>query len=284
MERFYKKSTADFYTLVFLLLLSILTITLDYKYNQITYIRSIITDLIVYPIDQLSSMPKSLLNDAIRESSNLDELENTIALLKKENMNLKIKLQELASLKDENTRLRKITKQSLTMSKKQTIVKVINNAASPNKRILAIDKGQKHGIFVGQNVIGVNGLVGQIIETNFLSSKVILISEPTHTTPGQINRTGEKVLINGSEDSQKLSINYAKVGIDIKPGDIISTSGIAGRFKSKIPIGKISKVYNNPDRRFSEIDIEPFENIGNMSELSLIWDYMPQPDKEEVNE
>ena len=107
MERFYKKSTADFYTLVFLLLLSILTITLDYKYNQITYIRSIITDLIVYPIDQLSSMPKSLLNDAIRESSNLDELENTIALLKKENMNLKIKLQELASLKDENTRLRK---------------------------------------------------------------------------------------------------------------------------------------------------------------------------------
>ena len=83
MERFYKKSTADFYTLVFLLLLSILTITLDYKYNQITYIRSIITDLIVYPIDQLSSIPKSLLNDAIRESSNLDELENTIALLKK---------------------------------------------------------------------------------------------------------------------------------------------------------------------------------------------------------
>ena len=79
MDRFYKKSTADFYTLVFLLLLSILTITLDYKYNQITYIRSIITDLIVYPIDQLSSMPKSLLNDAIRESSNLDELEKIVS-------------------------------------------------------------------------------------------------------------------------------------------------------------------------------------------------------------
>jgi len=124
MERFYKKSTADFYTLIFLMLLSILTITLDYKYNQITYIRSIITDLIVYPIDQLSSMPKSLLNEAIRESSNLDELEKTIALLKQENMNLKIKLQELASLKDENTRLRKITKQSLTTSKKQLLLKL----------------------------------------------------------------------------------------------------------------------------------------------------------------
>ena len=53
MERFYKKSTADFYTLTFLFFLSIGTIVLDYKYNQITYIRSVINDLIVYPIDRI---------------------------------------------------------------------------------------------------------------------------------------------------------------------------------------------------------------------------------------
>lgn len=229
-------------------------------------------------------MPKLFLTKAIRESSNLDQLEKSLSELKKENMNLKIQLQELESLKDENTRLRKITERSMVTSKKQTIVSVINNAASPNKRILAIDKGQKHGIFVGQNVIGVNGLVGQIIETNFLSSKVMLISEPTHTTPGQINRTGEKVLINGSENSTKLLINYAKVGIDIKLGDIISTSGIAGRFKSKIPIGKVVKVFNDPDKKFSEIDLEPFENIGNMSELILIWDYKPEKEKALIDE
>ena len=103
----------------------------------------------------------------------------------------------------------------MVTSKKQTIVSVINNAASPNKRILAIDKGQKHGIFVGQNVIGVNGLVGQIIETNFLSSKVMLISEPTHTTPGQINRTGEKVLINGfSKIAELIPVRVNSVKVD----------------------------------------------------------------------
>ena len=57
------------------------------------------------------------------------------------------------------------------MSQKQTIAKVINNTASPNKRVVAIDKGEKHGIYIGQNVIGVNGLVGQIIDKAFLSSK-----------------------------------------------------------------------------------------------------------------
>ena len=66
MERFYKKSTADFYTLIFLLSLSISTIVLDYKYNQITYIRSIINDLIVYPIDKLSNLPRSFKNKITR--------------------------------------------------------------------------------------------------------------------------------------------------------------------------------------------------------------------------
>ena len=65
MERFYKKSTADFYTLIFLLFLSIGTIILDYKYNQITYIRSVINDLIVYPIDRLSNLPRSFINQLI---------------------------------------------------------------------------------------------------------------------------------------------------------------------------------------------------------------------------
>ena len=74
MERFYKKSTADFYTLIFLLFLSVSTIVLDYKYNQITYIRSVINDLIVYPIDRLSNLPRSFINQLIEESNSIKQL------------------------------------------------------------------------------------------------------------------------------------------------------------------------------------------------------------------
>ena len=95
MERFYKKSTADFYTLIFLLSLSVSTIALDYKYNQITYIRSVINDLIVYPIDRLSNLPRSFINQLIEESSSIKNLELELKVLEKENIYLKIKLQEL---------------------------------------------------------------------------------------------------------------------------------------------------------------------------------------------
>ena len=165
MERFYKKSTGDFYTLTFLVFLSIGTIILDYKYNQITYIRSVINDLVVYPIDKLSNLPRSFINNLIKEASDVKSLEIQLENLEKENIYLKIKLQELNSLRDENTRLRKISKASNITSKKQTIVKVISNTASPNKRVVSIDKGEKYGVYIGQNVIGVNGLVGQVISS-----------------------------------------------------------------------------------------------------------------------
>ena len=281
MERFYKKSTADFYTLIFLLCLSIGTIILDYKYNQITYIRSVINDLIVYPIDRLSNLPRSFINQLIAESSNIKDLELELKILEKENMYLKIQVQELNSLKDENTRLRKISKASNITSKKQTIVKVISNTASPNKRVVSIDKGEKYGVYIGQNVIGVNGLVGQVIETAFVSSKVILATEPTHTIPAVVDRTGANILVTGHTDDRKLIVPYAEMGIDIVVGDVISTSGLANRFKAKIPIGIVTKKTSNRDKEFSDIEIKPFEKIGQMSELILIWDYKP---KDKVDE
>jgi rod shape-determining protein MreC len=281
MERFYKKSTADFYTLIFLLLLSISTIILDYKYNQITYIRFVINDLIIYPINKVSSLPKTFINELITESSDIKDLELELKILEKENIYLKIKLQELNSLRSENIRLRKISKASNITSKKQTIVKVISNTASPNKRVVSIDKGEKYGVYIGQNVIGVDGLVGQVIETAFVSSKVILITESTHTIPAVVDRTGDNILVTGHTDDGKLIVPYAEMGVDIIVGDVISTSGVANRFKAKIPIGIVVKKTSNRDKEFSDIEIKPFEKIGQMSELILIWDYKP---KDKVNE
>jgi len=281
MNRFSQKSTNQFYIFIILALLSIAIIVLDHQYKKITQIRSTINDLVVYPIERLSNFPRLVLEEVIRESSDIDNLEEKLSLLKKENLDLKIKLHELESLKGKNIRLRKISKESSILSNKQTIVKVINTSASPTKKVILIDKGKKHGIYQGQNVIGTKGLVGQIIETNSLSSKVMLITEPTHDIPGQINRTGQKVIVSGSDNDEKLIINYANINSDIVVGDEISTSGIANRFKPKIPIGIITKVGDNLDAEFKEVEIQPFEYPDKMPELILIWDYMPKENNNE---
>ena len=276
MQLFYKKSTQDFYIFLFLVILSVSTIILDNKYKQINYIRSIINDVVIYPIDWISSIPKSIVELLIIESKEGPDLQLEITKLKDENLNLKIKLQELQSLKDENLRLRNMAKESTIIANKQTLVKVISTSAHPNKKIISIDKGRKEAVFEGQNVLGLKGLIGQVIEVNYLTSKVLLISDLNHNVPAQITRTGEKLIVSGMGRDDKLRVSYAPLNMDIKIGDIVATSGIANRFKLNIPIGKISDVIYNQDKNFIEAIVLPYENIGNIAELILIWDYIPK--------
>ena len=275
MERIYKKSTKDFYSLILLLSLSVSTIVLDYKYNQADYVRSFINDIIIYPLYNVSSLPRSMIISFMQEYQDIDMLEKKINELKSENMSLKIKLQEFDSLKEENERLLAIEKKSLTSTKKQKIAKVLNNSASPTRKIAIIDKGQNDGLYKGQNVIGVNGLIGQIIELNMMSSKIILINDISHNVPGNVSRTGEKVIVAGSDSDNNLMIQFTPIDTDIKVGDIVTTSGVAGRFKSNIPIGKVISVTNDPEKKFSDITIKAFENLDNLSDVILIWDYRP---------
>ena len=276
MQLFYKKSTQDFYIFLFLIILSVSTIILDNKYKQINYVRSIINDVIIYPIDLISSIPKSIVELLVIESQEGPDLQLEITKLQDENLNLKIKLQELQSLKDENLRLRNMAKESTIIANKQTLVKVISASAHPNKKIISIDKGRKEAVFEGQNVLGLKGLIGQVIEVNYLTSKVLLISDLNHNVPAQITRTGEKLIVSGMGRDDKLRVSYAPLNMDIKIGDVVATSGIADRFKLNIPIGKISDVIYNQDKNFIEAIVLPYENIGNIAELILIWDYIPK--------
>ena len=280
MERIYKKSTKDFYSLILLLSLSIATIIIDHKYNQADYARSFINDIIVYPLYNLSSIPRNIITSFMKEQEDIEILNSQIKDLKAENMSLKIKLQEFDSLKEENERLLAIEKKSLTSTKKQKIAKVLNNSASPTRKIAIIDKGQNDGLFKSQNVIGVNGLIGQIIELNMMSSKIILINDINHNVPGNISRTGEKVIIAGSSGDNDLMIQFTPIDTDIKVGDIITTSGVAGRFKSNIPIGKVVSITKDPEKKFSDIDVKAFENLNNLSDVILIWDYQPSIEPE----
>tara|TARA_Y100001970_G_scaffold36007_1_gene44499 strand:+ start:1801 stop:2649 length:849 start_codon:yes stop_codon:yes gene_type:complete len=282
MDRLYKKSTKEFYVLITLAIISIAISVLDYRLKKVDPIRYFINDVIVYPIYNLSSKPQSILSSVLKEYEDIEVLELKIKDLENENISLKIKLQELQALKEENIRLRDIQKKSKTSSKKQTIAKVLNSSASPNKKMIVIDKGQNDGLYKGQNVIGVNGLIGQIVELNMISSKVILINDKNHNVPGIINRTGEKVIIAGNTEDGQLKVEFAPVDTPIEVDDIVSTSGIAGRFKSKIPIGKVIFIEKDPEKKFSSISVEPFENLNNLSDVILIWDY--KPSVEEKNE
>ena len=103
--------------------------------------------------------------------------------------------------------------------------------------------------------MGTNGLIGQIVEVALYSSKVLLITDVNSNVPAIITRTGKQVIIKGRSQDNLLEISFTD-DTDIKSGDLIVTSGQAGRFIASLNIGRIVQIEMNEGERFAQVLVE----------------------------
>ena len=267
----FKKSVTNFYLLLFLISLSILSIIVDLKYPSTNFTRTVVNDFIVSPIQYIVKTPSSFFYRLLEETETIAQLESEIERLEKDNKIMKMNLQKIDILEDEVSRLRSIKR---VMSKKFEniqIAKVIQGDVIPNKESIKINIGSNDNVIKGQTVMGANGLIGQIVEVALYSSKVLLITDVNSNVPAIITRTGKQVIIKGRSQDDLLEISFTD-DTDIKSGDLIVTSGQAGRFISSLNIGRIVKIKMNEGERFAEVVVEPSEYIKNINEVIVTPD------------
>ena len=267
----FKKSVTNFYLLLFLISLSILSIIVDLKYPSTNFTRTVVNDFIVSPIQYIVKTPSSFFYRLLEETETIAQLESEIERLEKDNKIMKMNLQKIDILEDEVSRLRSIKR---VMSKKFEniqIAKVIQGDVIPNKESIKINIGSNDNVIKGQTVMGANGLIGQIVEVSMYSSKVLLITDVNSNVPAIITRTGKQVIIKGRSQDDLLEISFTD-DTDIKSGDLIVTSGQAGRFIASLNIGRIVKIEMNEGERFAEVVVEPSEYIENINEVIVTPD------------
>ena len=267
----FKKSVTNFYLLLFLISLSILSIIVDLKYPSTNFTRTVVNDFIVSPIQYIVKTPSSFFYSLLEETKTIAQLESEIERLERDNKMMKMNLQKIDILEDEVSRLRSIKR---IMSKKFEniqIARVIQGDVIPNKESIKINIGSNDKVIKGQTVMGANGLIGQIVEVALYSSKVLLITDVNSNVPAIITRTGKQVIIKGRSEDDLLEISFTD-DTDIKSGDLIVTSGQAGRFIASLNIGRIVKIEMNEGERFAEVVVEPSEYIKNINEVIVTPD------------
>ena len=267
----FKKSVTNFYLLLFLISLSILSIIVDLKYPSTNFTRTVVNDFIVSPIQYIVKTPSSFFYSLLEETKTIAQLESEIERLERDNKMMKMNLQKIDILEDEVSRLRSIKR---IMSKKFEniqIARVIQGDVIPNKESIKINIGSNDKVIKGQTVMGANGLIGQIVEVALYSSKVLLITDVNSNVPAIITRTGKQVIIKGRSQDDLLEISFTD-DTDIKSGDLIVTSGQAGRFIASLNIGRIVEIEMNVGERFAEVVVEPSEYIENINEVIVTPD------------
>ena len=265
----FKKSVTNFYLLVFLSVLSISSVVLDIKYSNSNYIRIYINDFIINPIQYLARTPSMFFSSFMTEKETIAELKEEIERLEKENVSMKINLQRLDVLESQVSRLRGIRKNLDNEIKNIKIAEITETNVIPNKKSIQINVGSNYDLIVGQTVMGVNGLLGQIVEVNMYTSKVLLITDSDSNVPAKIGRTGQQIIVKGGAEDNLLEVPFLPNDSDIKTGDLIITSGQANRFIPSLKIGIVKDVIKNDGERFIQAIIDPLEKIENISEAVI---------------
>ena len=268
----FKKSVTNFYLLLLLIFLSILSIVFDKKYPTSNNIRVAVNDYIFNPIQYIIKTPSSFINTLVMERKTIDDMEIEISKLKKENLKIKVNLQRIDVLENEVTRLRSIKAAAIKKIENIKIAKVIQRDVIPNKKSLKMNIGSKDDIKMGQTVMGVNGLIGQVVEINSFTSKVLLITDSSSNVPAIIARTGQQVIIKGESQTDMMEISFLKNDADIQKGDLIVTSGQAKRFIASIKVGRVKDIVKNEGERFSRVTLMPLENINDINEVIVTSD------------
>ena len=239
---FLKKGTKQKFSLLALLFFSILLIVLSkFNFTAINYLKLGINE-VVFRTSFIVSLPEKYISysfHAIKE--HIDHYKD-YNLQKEELKKLKSEKYNANFLEAENKRLKKVL-EDISSSYEEIIAKVIIDKQSPFLRSIIINKGSKNEIKKGMAVLSDSYLVGKVIEVNFMTSRVLLLSDLNSKIPVTIEPGGIQSILSGNGVSDGV-IQYTKGKMPINGEGVIYTSGTGGLLKSGIPIGKISHSEN----------------------------------------
>ncbi len=161
--------------------------------------------------------------------------------LKTEALLLQGRLQKLAALTEQNVRLRELLNSSALVNEKVEVAELIGVDPNPFTHRILINKGERDGVFLGQPVLDARGLMGQVVELMPYTSRVLLLTDTTHSIPVQVNRNGLRAIASGTGNPERLELRHVADTADIKEGDLLVSSGMGQRFPAGYPVAALNR-------------------------------------------
>ena len=254
---FLKKTTKQKFSLLTLIFLSIFIILLSsFNFKIINNLRSIINEM-VFRSSFIVSIPENFILNSYVKILEYSTFYNNYEINKIELESLKSKEISNEIIISENNELKKLI-EDYKFSSNKILAKVIVDHESPFLKSIIVNKGSFDKIKIGTNIYDESYLIGRVIEVNYKSSRVLLLSDlnssvPVSITPGNV----QAIIIGDGKNSGE--IRYVKDNLikDIEDQSIAYTSGTGSLYKSGIPVGRI----NNQNKQFSVNFFSDFDQL-----------------------
>ncbi len=225
---------------------------------------------------------QNVLSSPIKWSRELWDSYVALQNLKVENRALR---EEITRLQQELTRyrealiaserLKRLLKLKKQVSGPLLAANVIGVDLAPWAATVTVDLGKKEGVEPGMVALAGSGVAGHIIDSSFMFSKILLLSDTKSAVAALIQRNRVRGILKGSGDWM-CSLDYVEKGVDVQVGDAIITSGTDGIFPKGLLLGNVVKVApGTPSDLFQEIQVKPAADLKRLEEVVILMESRP---------
>ena len=250
--------------------ISIGIMVFDHRQHELPVIRAGLSAA-AYPLQMLVHSPLAAwdwLSSSFATRSHLLADNETLRAAAREN---DLRLLRLEATEQENLRLRNLLNAAPRDQESAKLATILRVDLDPLRHRVLIDRGSRDGVMRGQAVLDDHGVFGQTSNVGVLASEVIVLSDPAHAVPVQVERNGLRTIAVGTGDAHRLSLPYLPRNADVKVDDLLVSSGLGGVFPAGFPVARVSEVRRDPSQPLATVTAEPAAALDRDREVLVLW-------------
>ena len=243
---FLKKGTKQRFSLIVLLSFSITILVLGkYNFKGVDFLKVGLKEF-VYRVTFIISAPENFIKYTYKLTLSHFNLYEEHKKLKKDFKDLQAENLNNSFIISEN-KILKSKIEDVVDTSSEILAKVLVDKQSPFLKSIIVNRGSKDGVKLGMAVLDEKFLIGKVVEVNFRTSRVLLLSDLNSKVPVSIEPNSLQSILSGTGEKFG-KLQYTQINnFNLEIGDQIYSSGSGGIFKSGIPIGKINFIDDNSE-------------------------------------
>ena len=232
----------------------------DGQYGLMEYTRQGMS-VLFYPLQRAINFPVIAAEETGGFLSRQSQLQAENAKLKRQQMVLLSRVQQLEMIEKEFNDLQQLNQLKNQRADGYGIAEILYTGRDPFSYKIIIDKGEDSRLRAGQPVADARGLIGQITRVQPLTAEVTLITDKSLMVPVMVQRTGLRAILYGYGGG--VEARYIPIHADVRPGDLLVTSGLDGLYPEGLPVAFVTRVDHSTDSAFLRIITQPTAGVEN---------------------
>lgn len=253
---------------LFILVVTFYIFSLNYKRTSMDFLQRTVLNLTIPVFSAWTEVFRSV-QDFVSRYFWLINVEEENRALRKEISRLENELIAYREAYFENQRLRRLLEFRNAIEWKSISALVVVNDLSGFFQAVIINRGKEDGIVENIPVINDEGVVGRVINAGQKFSRVMLITDPASAIDVYIQRNRTRGIVVG-KDFQLCALKYVRNDADVRPGDLLVTSGKDGIFPEGIKVGVVKANFKDPLKMFQQVEVTPLVRLTHIEEVLVL--------------